>query len=240
MQDMHLLPDGNGNIRFTGENANGIVCPKIVQGNVDFPYLKYADGLVLPKHVSGNLRFPNLESAKELILPKRVSGYLDLRTLKNVDGLVLPSHVGSSLILCNVTSAKNLVFPKYVGTNIDLNSLASTTGLVFPKHIGEAIWLQHRTNTEPLVLHHNQGHLRIFGNLFAKIGEMIFRYSVNGSAYMIFPVLRAKKELGAWLEKTKNFNIPKWLLVWSLARVFKEHEINVLIDNILAAKMLIS
>jgi hypothetical protein len=235
----NILPDCYGNIRFTGEDANGIVCPRTVKGEVSFSHINNANGLVLPKHVSGNLILPNLESTKGLILPEYVGGCLNLRTLKNANGLVLPSHVGKELILCNVTSAKKLVLPKYVGAYLDLSSLKNTTGLEFPNDLGGPIYLDRRTNTELLFLPKTLKANIVYGNLFVNIGGKIFHCRKEGFQDQI-PMLRSKKHLGTWLERIKDINMPKWLLVWFLTRQFSEERANDLADTIMAGKMLTS
>jgi hypothetical protein len=195
---------------------------------------------VLPKHVSRDLLLPNLESTEGLILPEYVGGYLNINDLKDANGLILPSYVGGGLQLFHVISAEKLIFPEYVGGYLDLSNLRSTTGLEFPEHVGGPIWLLQRVNTELLFLPKTFKANIVYGNLFANIGGKIYSYCTTNrqKKRVSVPVLRSKKKIGAWLERVKNVDIPKWLLVWFLTRQFSEEQANDLADTIFAAKML--
>jgi hypothetical protein len=198
MPTYNILPDRYGDIRFTGEDANGIVCPAVVNGNVWFAHIKSAIGLMLPE------------------------------------------HVGGGLILNSLSSTEGLTLPKYVGSYLDLANVINTTGLAFPEYIGGPIWLNNRPNTK-LIFLPKTFKTFIYGDVFAKIGRTIFSFTQAGSKRKLrIPMLRSKKSLGAWLERVKSVDMPKWLLIWFLTRRFSEEQANNLADTILAGKMLTS
>ena len=133
-------------------NSNGLILPKLINGNLSLDSLNYADEIVLPEVVTGHLSLENLTGATNLIFSKRVGESLVLSNLIKAKRLILPEVVGRSLFLDKLISVEEVVLPKTIGNNLDLSSLTSANGLKFPDFIGKNLYLDSLTSAEGLIL----------------------------------------------------------------------------------------
>ena len=73
--------------------------------------LSNANGIIFPQQVGGNLELSSLTSAEGVVLPIRVNGDLNLNRLTTANGLVLPQYIGGRLIAFNLRTIEGLKLP---------------------------------------------------------------------------------------------------------------------------------
>ena len=136
---------------FELTSIEGLVLPKIIDGDLSLSFVKSIKEMVFPESVSGDLDLYNLTSAEGLVLPRIVGGILDLSSLEIVEGLTLPQHVGG-LFLSKLQSAEGLILPKSIDGDLKLDDLENIGDLVLPERIGGDLILSSLTSVQDLTL----------------------------------------------------------------------------------------
>lgn len=175
--DLESLIDAEGLVlpgRIDGDlflsgltDIKNLKLPKYIGGSLSLNGLKNAEGLVLPEYVGGTLNLKGLESAEGLVLPKNPRG-LRLNNLKSAKGLILPEKLYGLLNLSSLTSSEELILPKKIGGRLDLSNLINIDELILPEEMGSNIDLKNLKSADRLVLPEKSE-----GNIYLKNFESI-------------------------------------------------------------------
>lgn len=101
-------------------SAEGLILPKIVNGDLNLYRLTDVKGLVFPEIVNGDLWLITSEIIKDLKLPKIVNGNLYLFGLTSVDNLILPEIIYGNLVLGSMTTLVGVTLPNIVSGDVEM------------------------------------------------------------------------------------------------------------------------